>query len=190
LNEDAYMTRLSLLFAATLAFATPASADEISDTIQSALDAYNEGDTTYALEELNFAIQQINALKKDSLAGFLPEALDGWTREIDDQMAAGMMAFGGGVGASAEYRNGTNDFTITYMADNPMVASMAGMLANPALTGGKMIRVGRQKFVSQDGQMMALIGNRVLVQVDGDDADAITAHLETVDFKAMAGFGL
>lgn len=184
------MPRLPLLLATALAVATPVAADEITDTIQSALDAYKDGDTSYALEELNFAIQQLNALKKDSLVGFLPEPLDGWTREVDDQMAAGMMAFGGGVGASADYVSDSGNFTITYMADNPMVASMAGMLANPALTGGKMVRVGRQKFVSQDGQMMALIGNRVLVQVDGDDADAITAHLETVDFKAMAGFGL
>lgn len=184
------MTRMTLLFATALSLTAPASADEITDTIQSALEAYNSGDTTYALEELNFAIQQINALKKDSLVGFLPEPLEGWTREIDDQLASGMVAFGGGVGASAEYSSEGSDFKVTYMADNPMVASMAGMLANPALTGGKLVRVGRQKFVAQDGQFMALVGNRVLIQVEGDDADAITAHLETVDFKAMAGFGL
>ena len=78
----------------------------------------------------------------------------------------------------------------TYMADNPMVASMAGMIANPALVGGKMVRVGRQKFVQQQDQMMALIANRILIQVTGDNTDAIMAHLESVDFKAMADFGL
>ena len=101
-----------------------------------------------------------------------------------------MVAFGGGVGASAEYRNGSDDFTVTFMADSPMVASMAGMLANPALVGGKMVRVGRQKFVQQQDQVMGLIANRILIQISGDNTDAIIAHLESVDFKAMAEFGL
>ena len=77
-----------------------ATADDVTDTIQSALDAYNEGDIAYATEELNFALQLLKEMRAGDLMSFLPEALDGWTREIDGDaaMALGMM---GGTGASA-----------------------------------------------------------------------------------------
>ena len=44
---------VSLPLAAMLAL--PAAADEITDTLQSALDAYETGDVQYALEELDYA---------------------------------------------------------------------------------------------------------------------------------------
>ena len=77
------MTR-TLLFAlpASLALlAAPASADEIADTLQSAIDAYQEGDVQYALEELDYARSKLLELKTDALSGFLPEAPEGWTPE-------------------------------------------------------------------------------------------------------------
>ena len=192
--------RLTGLTAFTfIALATSAAADDVTDAIDAAREAYDAGDIRYTLEELNFAVQLLNEMKAGNLQGFLPEPLDGWSREIDNEMAAGMAMMGGGVGASAQYSTGEGDsenyksFTVTVMADNPMVAAVGGMLGNAALvgaTGGKIIRVGREKFVIQNGQeMSALVGNRVLVQAQGNDQDAIIAHLETMNFRAMADFG-
>ena len=93
------------LVSATLAFvlALPAAADEISDTLQSALDAYSKGDAAYALEELDYARQLLLELKTEALARFLPEAPEGWTREINSEMNAGLAMMGGGTGAEASY---------------------------------------------------------------------------------------
>lgn len=185
------MTRLALAFAACLA-AAPAAADEVTDAISNALDAYQQGDVAYAMDELTFALQLLNEMKAGTLTGFLPAPLDGWTREVSDDMSTGLGMAGGGVGAEATYEKGSDRFTIMLMADNPMVAAMAGMLGNAAMmtaSGGRMVRVGREKFVQQDDQLMALIGNRVLVQAEGDDAEAMIAHLETIDFRALAAFG-
>jgi hypothetical protein len=88
--------------AVALALATlPAAADEFTDTLDSALKAYNSGDITGAREDLDYAGKLLTALKADALAKFLPEAPAGWTREAasdDDSAAAGglMGMFGGG----------------------------------------------------------------------------------------------
>lgn len=184
--------RLTLAAACLALAALPAAADEVSDTIQSALDAYTEGDVAYATEELNFALQLLKEMRAGDLQSFLPEPLDGWTREIDEGAAAGL-AMMGGTGAAATYISGSDNFTISVLMDSPMVTGMAAMFSNPALAasgGGKMVRVGREKFVSMDGDLNGLIGNRVFVQADGDNTDAIVAHLETMDFRALAQFGL
>ena len=185
------MRRFFIMAFAATAIAAPAAADEITDAIDGALAAYKDGDIAYATEELNYALQLLSEMKSETLAQFLPAAQDGWTREDDDGMAAGLGMVGGIVSA-ATYSDGRDDFTITLMADHPMVASMGMILANPAVmagSGGKMVRVGREKFMSRDGQLMALIGNRVLVQADGDNEDAIVAHLKEMDLRALAGFG-
>ncbi|SLN30225.1 hypothetical protein PSA7680_01439 [Pseudoruegeria aquimaris] len=165
--------------------ALPATADDVSDTLKSALEAYEAGDIQYAMEEIAFAQQLLKEMKADSLTAFLPEAPDGWTREIDTEMAATLGMLGGGVGTKASYSDGSDSFTLTLMADNPMVAAMG----SAGLMGGKMIRVGREKFADQDGQLIALIGNRVLVQAEGQNKEAMRALLETMDFRALASFG-
>lgn len=179
--------------AALMISTAPALADDVSDAITNALEAYNDGDMQYATEELNFALQLLNEMKAGTLEAFLPEPMEGWTRELDDSMAAGLGVMGGGIGAQAEYTNGSEYFTVMLMADSPMVTAMAGMLGNAAMitaSGGKMVRVGREKFMSQDDELTALIGNRVLVQASGGDVDLMIEHLETMDFRELAGFGL
>ncbi|MFY0692055.1 MAG: hypothetical protein JXR14_09075 [Paracoccaceae bacterium] len=184
----------TIVFSAVLSLALsalPAAADEVTEAISGAMTAYEEGDIAYATDELKFALQLLNEMKSETLVGFLPEALEGWTRELDEDMGAGMAMMGGGTGAAASYSNGAEEFRITLMADSPMVASMGSMLGNAAMmgAGGKMVRVGREKFFSQDDQLMALIGNRVLVQAEGDDPDAMIAHLEAMDFRKLGNFG-
>ncbi len=180
-------TAIALLLTAAL----PVQADEISDTIQSALDAYNEGDVAFAKEELAFAQQLLQQMSAMSLSDCLPEAPEGWTREIDTEMNAGLAMMGGGIGAEAEYSDGTETFSVTLMADNPMVTAMAGMLSNTALMAamGKMTRVGRQKYVDQDGTMSTLVNNRVLVQAEGAAPEVMLSVLEAIDYDKLGDFG-
>lgn len=183
-------TFLFALPASLALLAAPAAADEITDTLQSAIEAYEQGDVQYALEELDYARSKLNELKTDALSAFLPEAPEGWTREIDTEANAGMAMMGGGVAAEASYGTPEGDYyTVQMFADNPMVASMSAMIMNAGAMGLKTERIGRQKFALQDDQTMGLIANRILLQVDGPDAETRKRLLEAMDFDAMANFG-
>ncbi|MBY6092530.1 hypothetical protein [Maritimibacter alkaliphilus] len=181
----------TFLAAAAFALATsPLCADEISDTLQSALDAYTDGDVAYALEELEYAKQQMMALKQDALTRFLPEAPEGYTREVNTDMNAGLALMGGGVGAEAAYIDGSGEsFTVQLLADNPMVAGMGALISNAAAYGAKIERVGRQKFMVQDGAAQALLNGRILIKAEGGDMATMLALLETIDYAALGSFG-
>lgn len=175
---------LAMLMAPTLA-----QADDVTDTLESALKAYEEGDITYALEELEYAKQLLQAMKTADLAKFLPDAPDGWTREVSTEMNAGLAMLGGGAGAEATYTNGSDEFTITIMANNPMVGALSGMLSNAALMGMKLERVGRMKYINQDGELSGIVDGRILIQADGADVDVMIPVLETIDARALEDFG-
>lgn len=183
---------IPLVAAFGLALPQIAAADEISDTLESALKAYQDGDVQYAIEELDFARLLLLELKTDALSEYLPPAPEGWTVEVNSEINAGMAMMGGGVGAEATYTapDGDNSFTITMMADNPMIASMSAMLANAGAMGLKTERLGRQRFMVQDGEISGVVGNRVLIQARGDDTGLIFETLEKTDFRALADFGL
>ncbi|MFV2038227.1 MAG: hypothetical protein ACC646_11625 [Paracoccaceae bacterium] len=184
------MIRMTLAALAFVLAPLAVWADEVTDTLNSALSAYEEGDIQYALEELEYARQLLNELKKDALAKFLPEALEGWTRELNAQMNAGMAGFGGGIGTEAKYSNGADSFTITLMTGNPMVGALGGMIANAAAIGARIERVGRQKFMNQNNELTALIDGRVLVQARGANPDQILETLALIDYRALGRFGL
>lgn len=166
--------------------------DEVMATLQSAMDAYGEGDIQYALEELAYAQQLLNGLVAEGLQGFLPMPLDGWNMTIDEDAAQGMGFIGGGTIARGEYCGPGSCFTITLMADNPMVTSMGAMLGNAQMMAamGPIVRVNRQSFLNQDGDLSALIGNRILVQAEDGDTDIMVQHLEQMDFREMMMFGM
>ncbi|MGR3540240.1 MAG: hypothetical protein ACU0BS_02255 [Hasllibacter sp.] len=183
------MIRTFLPAALLAALPLSAPADEVVEALEAAIEAYRAGDMRGVRIEMGFAEQALQAVAAAGFSQFLPEPLDGWTREVDVNGAAAEMAMmGGGAGADASYRNGGQWFGITMMADSPLLAMMMGVVANPAMTGGEMVRVGRERFVWMDGELVGVIGNRVLIQAEGDESvrDAMVAHLETIDFDALA----
>jgi len=80
---------------------------------------------------------------------------------------------------------------IARLADNPMVMQMGGMLGNRAMMAmmGDILRINGETFVNQEGEVMGLIGGRVLVQASGGEVDEMVAHLEQIDFDALQGLG-
>jgi len=181
-------TAMALLAASAL----PALADEVEDTISSALQAYKDGDIQYALEEITYAQQLLNAMKANALQEYLPPAPDGWTMEVDDDTAAGMTVMGG-TGTAARYSNGSESFTLTILTDSPMVMGLAGMFGSSAMMAaqGKMVKVGREKFVAQsDDQLMGVIDGRIMVQAEGAPTEVMVPILEAMDFRKLGRFGL
>jgi hypothetical protein len=183
------MFRATMFGLVILAFTQPALADEVTDTLDSAMQAYKDGDVSYAIEELDYAKQLLQAMKADELSGYLPEAPDGWTREISTDMSASLGMLGGGMGAEATYTSDNQEFTITIMANNPMVAAFGGMIANAGLMGGKLVRVGREKFLNDSGELTALVGGKVMVQASGAPVDVMVPVLKTIDYKKLSNFG-
>jgi hypothetical protein len=188
---------MKTIFRATLAalvigaLSVPAQADEIEETLQMALEAYQAGDINAAKEEIDYAAQLIAQLKAAGLSDFLPEALPDWTRAEGEQGGAAMMGgFGGGMTASATYTRDNDMIEIQIMAENQMVASMAMMFGNPAMMGsmGQIKRIKRQKVViTQQGDLQAMIDSRIFVQISGrspiEDKEAYFAALDISGLK-------
>jgi hypothetical protein len=169
-----------------------AQADEIEDSLQMALEAYQAGDINVAKEEIDYAAQLIAQLKAAGLSDFLPEALPDWTRAEAEQGGQAIMAFGGGMSASATYTRDNDMIEIQIMADNQMVTSMAMMFANPAMMSslGKIKRIKRQKVViTQQGELQAMIDKRILIQITGRaPAEDKEAYFSAIDLRGLKDF--
>lgn len=172
--------------------ALPASADDVEESIAAALEAYRAGDIKGAKEEIDFTSQLLGQLKAEGLSAFLPEALDGWTREDQETNSQSVAAFGGGQMAEAKYSNGSETIGIQLMADNQMVTAMGTMFSNVALLGslGKVKRVNGEKIViTNDGEVQTMINGRIMVQISGSaDADTKVAYFEALDIDGLKDF--
>lgn len=185
---------LATALAAALAAVAPAAprADEVEASISAALEAYRAGDVETAKEELDFAKTLLDQAKAKSLSAFLPPALDGWTKSEGEAQAVGAVFLGGGLTASATYEKAGASVEIQIMADNPMVATMGAMLATPSMMAmqGEVRRIGRMRYVvTHGGEVMALVDDRILVQVSGSaPTDDKVAFFEAIDFDALEKF--
>lgn len=186
------MFRLTSAALALILAASPLAADEFTDVVEGALEAYRDGDITIAREDLDYAIQLLGEMKAESLATFLPEAQAGWTREDADSEGSGfaMAMLGGGTTAAATYRNGAEELTITLVANSPMVGTIGAMVSGMAsMGGGRPIRIQRTQFGNNDGEMQGVVDGKVLITVSGNaPVEAKTAHLEAMDFGALGDF--
>jgi hypothetical protein len=183
---------LPAILALTMAV-PPAAADEFTDVIDGALEAYRDGDITVAMEELEYATKLLNELKAASLATFLPPAQAGWTRtDVADAEGAGaaMAMFGGGISAAATYTKGAEELTITLVANSPMVSGIGAMITGlAAVAGGKPMRIQRTEFTMNEGELQGVVDGKVLVSVSGSaPIEAKTAHLEAMDLAALGDF--
>lgn len=173
--------------------AGPAAADEVTDTIESALEAYRDGNVTAAREDIDYAAKLLAAMRAESLAKLLPPALPGWTRaDADDEESGGMMAMlGGGTAAAATYaKDDGTEIEINLMASSPMVSGIAAMVRSMGAMGGsKPMRIQRTEFIESDGDLQGVVDGKVMISVAGDaTTDEKKAYLETMDFDALAAF--
>jgi hypothetical protein len=176
--------------AAALAFAQPALADEFEEVVEAALEAYRAGDPSAAREDLEYALRLLGEQEAQTLAGFLPEPLAGWAREVEEAGSVPMAMLGGGTSAAATYRRDGAEFTLTLIANSPMVSGMAAMFSGMAsMGGGRSLRIQRQTFSVSDGDVQGVVGGKVLVQAEGRaPVEDIQAHIEAMDLGALAAF--
>jgi len=187
------VTGITILLMATSSFVY---ADDITDSISEALDAYNDGEYSAAVESLNYASQLINQKKGDNLSTLLPEPLDGWTAKSSQSRAGGAAMFGGGITAERAYVKDNNNISIEIVADSPMLQGMMVMFSNPMYAssdGGKLEKIKRQKAVvkfnpdTSRGDIKIVVANRFLVTVKGNRTtiDDLMAYAKAIDYKKL-----
>ena len=184
--------RLSLCFGLIAALSPlTAQADAVSDALDAAVSAYAAGDLAQTSVSLSTAGKELATLQSNLMLAAFPAAPEGWTRADNADMAAGMAMFGGGAGAEATYTAPDGQtLTISTFADNGMVSSVAGMLDDPAMLAmmGKSVEINGVTFLEQEGNtLMALLQKRVLVQANGDPAQA-KEILAQFDLAKLAAF--
>lgn len=192
------MIKQSLLamVAASLVAAMPLAADEITDQINSGLEAYGNKDYKTALEELKFATAQIQELANQQNAALLPEALPGWTAgEIQNESNA-MMFAGGGSMMSREYTRDNEQVTLEIVANSPMLNMMTMMINNPMMLAGdsttKPYRFGKLKGMKRtegnEVEITLLMAGQVMIKATGDrlgDEKVLEAYLELLDMDRI-----
>ncbi len=167
-----------------------ARADEVSDALQAALDAYNSGNLAKTGENLTMATQAMAGQQSALLAALLPAAPDGWTATATSDFAQSFGIMGGGAGAEMRYESAdqSQSYTMSFIADNPMVASMGAMLGNAQMMAmmGKVVKIGDQALLQTDNNLSTLINSRVLFQAQGAATDVMLPVVKNIDF-AKAG---
>ncbi len=191
------MKTLIYTFAVLLiAVTSTAFADDVTESIDEALDAYKEGEYSAAVESLNYATQLINQKKGDSLTSLLPEPLDGWSAKSSKSKAMGAAMFGGGITAERKYVKGKNNVSIEIVADSPLLQSMMMMFSNPMYAtsdGGKLEKIKRQKAIvkfnpdTNRGDIKIVVAKRFLVTVKGNKTtlDDLKAYAKAINYKKL-----
>lgn len=189
-------SRIRVAVLAAVLAAAPAMGDEITDQINSALEAYGQQDYTGAISDLNYAVAQIQELVNSQNAGLLPAPLDGWTASEVENAGAGMAMLGGGTSMTRRYSRDGEEIEINITANSPWVAGMLQMIGNPMLMGSspnlKPYRYNRIKGMKEtgDGQTevtLALAG-QIMVKVTGRnlaDEAVIEQYLGAMDFDRI-----
>lgn len=189
--------RASVLTALVLTFALTgaARADDVTDQIDAAKEAYKAGDFTLAKQALEVAAQLIEQQKAESLPGYLPAPIKGWkVAEIETEAQGPSTVFGGGVSAKRTYlkEDGTADVTIEIIGDSPLMTQFASIMMNPSLAGaaGKLKVIDKQRaLLTSDGELKLLVANRFLINITGTaDEDAKTAFAKAIDYEKLQTF--
>ena len=169
--------------------------DGVVDQINLGLEAYEAQDYKAAIDELNYAIAEMQEKLNSQNATLLPAPLEGWTASEVENMSGGMAMMGGGTHMSRSYSREGENVEISIMAGSPMMAGALAMINNPMLLNSspdtKPYRYKRIKGMQQtsDGQIeiTLAVAGQIMVQVKGSGTDdaTIKQYLDVMDFEAL-----
>jgi hypothetical protein len=182
-----FTTSLSLAFA---------QKDEITRTINDAVEQYKDGNYSDAIENLDYAAQLIRQIRSENLEDLFPIPLSGWEAEEATSTALGTSMFGGGISAEQRYTKGSKRIEISIVTDSPMLQTMLMMFSNPMIassSGGKLERINGQKAIvkyssnDEEGEITMVIDNRFLVTVRGDHIikNDLKDYANAIDLKKL-----
>lgn len=183
-----FITILSLL---------PALADDVTDSINDALEQYKKGEYASAMGSLNYASQLIGQKKGETLEAVLPEPLPGWNTEKSGSQAAGAALFGGGITAEKTFIKADSNVSLSIVTDSPVLQGLMMMFSNPMFAGangGKLEKINGQKAIinydeaNRSGEIKIIIANRFLVTSQGNNVDLkdLKDYIGAIDFNKLA----
>ena len=191
---------LIILFVGVSIFTSGAVwADEITDSIDEAIEYYKEGDFVEAANSLDYASQLIRQKRSGNLEAFLPKPLAGWSAEDVKSKAVGAGYLGGMISANKKYRKDQSSVTIEIITDSPALQSMVMMFSNPAYAsadGGKLTKIKRQKAIikytpsRKDGEINIVVAKQYLVTIKGrkvEESDLVD-YASAIDYKKLKKF--
>ena len=174
-----------------------AYADDVTNQIDKAKALYSQGKYSEAVNELNFAIGQIQSLQIERYKVAFPKPLAGWEAGDFEGGAAGMAFMGGGTAVSRNYttNDGETSIKIEIVADSPLLSSIMMMISNPMFLGGnKVVSISGEKAVEEwsdtdkSGQLQIVVGNRMVITVSGNglaSKDLLYSYANKIDIAKL-----
>ena len=174
-------------------------ADEVTDSIEEAMEYYKEGDFVEAANSLDYASQLIRQKRSGNLEVFLPDPLAGWTAEDIESQAAGTGILGGMISVKRTYRKNGSSVTVEIIVDSPGIQSMIMVLSNPAYAaanGGKLTKIKRQKAIikyrpsGKNGEINIVVAKKYLVNIDGRNVSQndLVDYASAIDYPKLKKF--
>lgn len=188
---------LTGLVALPMLMGTPLMADEIEKQIEAGLKAYQDKEYKIAVDELKFAMAELEKLAQSENIKLLPPALDGWTMKADDGATQSAMSMlGGGTSVGATYTQDVQSIHIQIIANSPMIA-MAGMMINNPMMASmdentKPYRYKRIKGVKKtegtSTEVTLLLVGQIMIRLDGEnlkDTAILEQYLDAMDMAKI-----
>ncbi|MHC1743275.1 MAG: hypothetical protein AB9873_09630 [Syntrophobacteraceae bacterium] len=185
--------------AAGLLGAAHCRADEVTDSINEALQQYKAGDLNDAAGTLDYAAELVRQKRGQELKSLLPEPLRGWTAGEATSQVFGTAMFGGMVSAERRYEKGDGSVTVKIVTDSPLLQSMIAMFANPIIAGmgaGELLRIKGHKALihyspdEHKGELNVVVSNKYLVSVEGHGLarEDLVSYASGVAYERLGSF--
>ncbi len=175
------------------------NADEVTDQLETAKQAYSSGELRAAVDSLNFAVAKIQERMTANLLKLLPDPLDGWQADAPQAQSGGMAAMITGTTLTRRYiREDGAEVTLSLMADSPMIPMLTMAMSMPFVMQSNQ-DMKTYAFKGQRGmlehaagsdhyELTLMVGNRLLIQGKGSkiaDIKPIEGYLEKLDLNAI-----
>lgn len=168
--------------------------DPVIQTIEQALKEYKNQNYSNAATNLDYASQLIRQKKGETLAAFLPEALEGWAASEGTSQATAASFFGGGLTAERNYTKDEATINISILTDSPLLQPMIMMFSNPifAASAGQFELIngykGIIKYQNNGGDVTIVVNNRYLVTVKGQrvSRNDLMSYAKNINLKGIA----
>jgi hypothetical protein len=171
---------------------TCVQADEVTDQMAKATAAYQQHNAAATIAALDAAATVLRQERADALKALLPSPPPGWTADPAETSAQSAAMLGGGTSATRTYHHDLQVVDVQFTVDSPMLQGMATLISGPlsASAGIRTVTVaGRAvSYTASDNGFMALIGNNVVVKVDGNNQvpePALRSFVATIDFDGI-----
>lgn len=158
------------------------SADEVTDAMASAEQAYAADDYKEASTQLQTALVEVNKIMIGLIQEALPDAPSGWTADEPEGMDTG--AFGLGFFSNlmvsrTYYPPNDSSIDVSVAANSPMIGALQAFLSNPMLasmSGQEMEKTeicgndAIEEFSEENDQasINILAGRSTLISIEGD----------------------